>query len=186
LRITDELREALTPHLALKSDRVLPPGINPPTAVYALVAALVKPESIEASLVRVSLSRMKDPWTVWTVFVVTSTALAEVRAGFSGEGFNDREENSLYALNQQTTTDVKCARVDLLSEIVKAEFIAATKDATDIKIDQRSRDWLPLPRMKLKFADGRELFIPSQGVVNSSEIEESDKFQAAIRKRLPF
>jgi hypothetical protein len=187
MRVTDELRNTLTPHLTKKSDRVLAVGANPPTAVYALVAALVKPESIEASWVRVSIDRTGGkPWTDWTVFVVTPKALAEVRVGFEASEYDANEEKDLYRSHQKTTIVVRKARADLLSAVARAEFVPVNDSADDIGIDQPSLGLVPLPRMKLTFADGRELFILNEGLVNDSEIDESKTFHAAIRKHLPF
>jgi hypothetical protein len=183
VRITDDLRDALTPHLILKSRRAaLPSGRKPPTAVYAIVAALVKPESIEASIVDVTSDKQR---TRWTVFLVTSAAFAEIRLSFDAEAYDESEEKALFARKQKVAINVERAQVDQLWGVVKVEFVRYVKES-DITIDQTNQDWLPLPRMKLTFADKRELYIPGQRGVKSQELAESDNFLAAIRNHLPF
>jgi hypothetical protein len=182
VRITDELRQALMPHLTLKSDGALPSGRVPPSAVYAIVAALVKPESIEASIVHVASDSTQ---TRWAVFVVTSAAFAEIRLCFNAQAYDENEEKDLLGHNQKVTINIERAQVYLLSDVVKVEFIPYLNE-NEIKIDHTNQDWLPLPRMKLTLADERELYIPGERGVKSQEVEERDKFLAAIRRLLPF
>src|SRR5271163_2829427 len=120
MRIIDRHREILTPHLTLKSDRVLAPGAIAPTAVFGLVAALVKPEEIEASIVRVNTVQQR---TLWTAMLVTSKAFAEVRVNFDAETFQGGEERDRFSSNQPLKFEVQHARADLLDGIARAEFV---------------------------------------------------------------
>jgi hypothetical protein len=186
VRITDAQREVLNPHLTLKSDRALRSGRKPPMAVYAIVASLVKPESIEASIVEVSSYQTSgNQWTRWNVLLVTSTAFANVCLGFDAQSYDENEEKNLFGVKQKRTIDVIRAQVELLSDVVKTEFIPYEKEG-NITIEQFNQGWLPVPCMKITLAVKTELYIPGQREVKSSEVEESEEFLAALRNHLPF
>ncbi|MGV0050108.1 hypothetical protein ACRU43_12850 [Mycobacterium colombiense] len=183
MRIPDELREALTPHLELKCEK--PWGANPPhkppTAVYGVVAGLVDPDKIEASIVKVRSAQQRTTWTVW---LLTSSTLAHVRLGFAAELYDEFEEKDAFGTRGHVTAEVQRASVDSLSDVIRVELIPYPDE--DKKIVQASLGWVPVPRMKLTCADGRELYLPGQRDVTNSEIDANEKFFAALRRNLPL
>lgn len=185
MHITDELRAELTPHLTTEDGWAN--NKKPPSALYALVAGLVKPGSIEASLV---YTTTHDEQTRWAVWILTPAALGYVDVTFDGSYFAEHEENDRLgasSLNRKVAVAITEARIEAFAGVIKAEFIAGNNE-DQLKISYVNADWVPTPHLKLTFADdGRgPLIIFGDDAKSEKGKEERDKFLHAVRDRLPF
>jgi hypothetical protein len=185
MKITEELRDSYDPHLSVKSGSGWPQGRNPPLAVYAALAALVKPP-ISASLVNCDSRQGKTTWFVW---VLTESALARVVVEFDSECYDGPGETNRMANKAPAFEDERPAGAQVVEawaqklsgDHVRAQLVTGTDYV------KAQADWFPVPQIRLTFADEREVTIPGENPhAVLAERDESEKFLDAILKRIQF
>lgn len=157
---------------------------TPPWAVIGTVAALIYPADIVESF---TAATSTSDITVWSVWALTSTALAHIGIQFDAAKYGQWEENDRWTSNQDAARfKILEATLDWpLADVTRMEFLPHAEYQSTQKPVDGNTSFFPTPGIKLTFADGRTFALQGQaGLRTDAERLQSDKFIAAVLERL--
>jgi hypothetical protein len=120
MQITPDQRNQLDEHLSGQEGRW---DHHPPWAVYAAVATLVDPDDIKACY---SAATSSDGSTCWSIWIVTSVALAQFEVEFDAAEYGAARESDRLDRSPPEIARAKISKATVdrrLADVVKVELV---------------------------------------------------------------
>jgi hypothetical protein len=193
VQITPEQHNKLDEHLSGPSGTWYH---QPPWAVYAAMATLIDPDDIAACYC--AATSIEDN-TCWSVWIVTSIALARFEVEFEAANYGAASESDRLDRSPPEVAGAKISKACVdrsVADAVKVEFaphsdyqkIALTDDLEGATAHhhpgRKKPNWLPTPGIRITFADDRTVELPGQPE-DSYNRERWEKFTNKVRELIP-